>query len=75
MPIGGLPEMVRPGISGWLSDAATPQGLGRAVENALGDLLLHKDLRESCRTLAEKEYASEVQGQRYWKLFEELMCR
>ena len=75
MPVGGLPEMVRPGVSGWLADAATPAGLGQAVERAVRDLSLGKSLRESSRALAAKEYSLELQGRRYFQLFQELRRR
>ena len=75
LPVGGVPEMVRPGVSGWLADAATPEALGRAVDQALGDLSLGKNLRDSCRALAESEYSLEDEGRRYIQLFEELRRR
>jgi glycosyltransferase involved in cell wall biosynthesis len=75
MPVGGLPEMVRPGVSGWLADSATPAALGHAVDRAMRDLSLGRNLRESCRTLAEKEYSLELQGRRYFELFQELLRR
>jgi glycosyltransferase involved in cell wall biosynthesis len=75
LPIGGLPEMVRPGVSGWLADAPTPEALGHAVDRAVQDLALGKDLRESCRALAEKEYSLEMQGRRYFQLFQQLRWR
>jgi glycosyltransferase involved in cell wall biosynthesis len=52
MPVGGLPELVRPGVSGWLAESATPAALGRAVDRAIGDLSLGENMRESCRQLA-----------------------
>jgi glycosyltransferase involved in cell wall biosynthesis len=72
MPVGGLPEMVRPGVSGWLADEATPMGLGQAVDRAVRDMALGKSLRESSRDLARQEYSLELQGQRYYQLFQEL---
>jgi len=75
MPVGGLPEMVRPGVSGWLAESATPAGLGHAVDRAIRDLSLDKNLRETCRTLVEKEYSLELQGRRYFQLFQELRRR
>ena len=68
----GLPELVRPGVSGWLADSATPEELGCAVERAVTDLSAGKNLRESCRVLAEKEYALDLQGGRYFQLFQQL---
>jgi glycosyltransferase involved in cell wall biosynthesis len=75
LPIGGLPELVRPGVSGWLAEAANPEALGQAVERAVQDLAQGKNLRESCRALAEKEYSLELQGRRYFQLFRELRRR
>ena len=75
MPVGGLPEMVRPGVSGWLAEAVTPDGLGGAVDRAIRDLSLGKSLRESSRDLAAKEYSLELQGRRYFQLFQELRRR
>jgi glycosyltransferase involved in cell wall biosynthesis len=72
LPVGGVPEIVRPGVSGWLADAVTPEALARAVDRALRDLSLGMNLRESCRTLAEEEYSLELQGRRYAALFEEM---
>ena len=71
LPVGGLPEMVRPGVSGWLADQATPAALGDAVDRAL----LGDRLRESCRDLAKREYSLDLQGQRYVQLFAELRRR
>jgi glycosyltransferase involved in cell wall biosynthesis len=72
LPIGGLPEMVRPGISGWLAEEATPAALGQSVDRAIRDLSLGKNMRESCRDLAATEYSLELQGARYFQLFQEL---
>jgi glycosyltransferase involved in cell wall biosynthesis len=75
MPVGGLPEMVRPGVSGWLAESATPAALGAAVDRAIGELSLGKSMRESCRELAEKEYSLELQGRRYYELFQALTTK
>jgi glycosyltransferase involved in cell wall biosynthesis len=65
MPVGGLPELVRPGVSGWLADEANPASLGAAVDRAL-----HDDLsRDSCRHLIETEYSLQLQGEHYIRLF------
>ncbi|MBI2806735.1 MAG: glycosyltransferase [Planctomycetes bacterium] len=72
LPVGGVPEMVRAGLTGWLANQATPAALGRAVEGALRDLANGRTLRESCRKLAETEYSLELQGRRYFELFQQL---
>ena len=75
LPVGGLPEMVRPGVSGWLADAPTAEALGRATDAAVRDIGHGIDLRESCRALAAKEYPLQLQGQRYLQLFQQLQRR
>jgi glycosyltransferase involved in cell wall biosynthesis len=75
LPVGGLPEMVRPGVSGWLAPQTTPAALGATVERALNDVAVVNHLRESCRALADREYSLELQGGRYIHLFEELRRR
>lgn len=75
MPVGGVPELVRPGVSGWLAESPTPDALARAVDRALRDLWLGKSLRESCRSLIDKEYSLALQGRRYVELFQQLLRR
>jgi glycosyltransferase involved in cell wall biosynthesis len=72
LPIGGVPEMVRPGVSGWLAAAPTAAALAQAVERALAELAQGSDLRTACRQLAQDEYPLELQAHRYRRLFAEL---
>jgi glycosyltransferase involved in cell wall biosynthesis len=69
MPVGGVPELIRPGISGWLAAEPTADALGRTIDAALDSEL---DLRESCRALAEADFAMALQAQRYTDLFSRL---
>ena len=64
--------MVRPGQTGWLAEEISPQAFARALEVALGELNHGLDLRGSCRALAEDEYGSDLQAQRYLQLFKSL---
>lgn len=70
MPVGGLPELVRPGVTGWLAERATSEGLGEAVDTALRAIEFGLDLRESCRAVAAAEYSLRLQGERYRALIE-----
>lgn len=72
LPIGGVPEMVRPGSTGWLAATATPVALAAALDAALAALDHGADFRGSCRYVAETEYTLELQARRYERLFEEL---
>ncbi len=71
--IGGLPDMVRAGCTGWLAKETTAEALREAIGRALGDLDAGPDLRASCRLTAEQDYAPSVQAERYVDLFEELI--
>jgi glycosyltransferase involved in cell wall biosynthesis len=68
--VGGIPDMIRPGITG----ALTPAGDGKALRNAIVDLLSQPEKRAfmsaSCRDLVMREYPLEVQIRRYLELYE-----
>jgi glycosyltransferase involved in cell wall biosynthesis len=66
LPVGGVPEQIRPGVSGWLAEEVSARALGRAVDEALGS---GADLRAACRALAEAEFPLALQARRYTRLF------
>ena len=72
---GGIPEMVRPGITGQLA----PPGDVRALRDAMESLLLHRtgraQLSAQCRETAVKEYALEVQATRYRALYQTMLAQ
>ncbi len=72
MPVGGVPELIRARVSGWLATAPTAAALAEAILRALSELARGADLRGACRRIAEVEYPLELQGARYRRLFEEL---
>jgi len=71
-PVGGMPEMVRVGRTGWLAGDVTAQALAEALDEALTAIERGVDLHSSCRAVAEAEYAASIQAQRYLRLFESL---
>jgi glycosyltransferase involved in cell wall biosynthesis len=70
--IGGVPDMVRSGETGWLADEVSAQALARMIDKALGDIRRRLDLRALCRGVAEAEYGLDVQARKYRELFESL---
>lgn len=66
---GGIPEMVRNGITG----TVVPKGDSRALRDAILELIEDEKKRmkfsENCRRIAEEEYNLELQAKRYWELF------
>jgi glycosyltransferase involved in cell wall biosynthesis len=72
--VGGLPDMVRPGETGWLADEPSSSALAATLESALADVT-RADLRQTCRDVAEREYGVSLQASRYLQLFGELLGR
>ncbi len=72
-PIGGVPDMVRPGQTGWLAQEVSAISLAGALDQALTDIASGSDLRPSCRAVAEADYSVQLQAQRYLTLFSSLV--
>jgi glycosyltransferase involved in cell wall biosynthesis len=66
--IGGLPDMIRPGRTGWLVEEVSSRAFSDALETVLKDLNRGVDMRLSCRATAEAEYDVDLQAQRYVEL-------
>ncbi len=69
LPIGGLPEMVRPNFSGWLAQGPEPAALAQTLDQALKAVTAGRNLRNSCRERALREYSFSLQTDRYNLLF------
>jgi glycosyltransferase involved in cell wall biosynthesis len=63
-PVGGLSDLVRPGISGWLAQTVTAEGLAAALVEAFSTPP-GACLDVACRELAVREYTPELQARRY----------
>lgn len=71
---GGIPDMVRPGQTGWLADDLNVEGLKSAVNQALNELETNgREIRNSCRDIAEKKYAAAIQAQAYSELYRSML--
>lgn len=69
LPVGGLPELVRPGVTGWLAATADAAGLAAVVAAALAAIDAGAELRASCRAVAEAEYGLERMVERHLTLY------
>ena len=71
--IGGVPEIIRPGVTGWIA----PEVSSRSLVDLISNLVKHPDkiseLRPSCREVAIKEYALNIQADRYLELYHQLI--
>jgi len=72
--VGGMPDAVRPGVTGWLADEVSAPALETTLRTALASVAGNVNLRESCRAVAEAEYSLPIQAQRYRALFSELLA-
>lgn len=71
--IGGVPDLVRPEVTGLLATAEDARQFGQLIEKILNDSALQTRLSHSCQLIAEREYSLTLQAQRYEKLFQGLM--
>ncbi|MCS4156041.1 glycosyltransferase involved in cell wall biosynthesis [Salinibacter ruber] len=71
--VGGIPDMVRPGETGWLAEAEDSRALGEAIDAALADDVKRERMEKRCREVIEAEYALEVQANNYRKLYNEMI--
>ena len=71
--VGGVPDMVRPGVTGLLAKAEDPASLREAIVAILNDKERRERMTKQCRDIAVREYGLEVQARNYQKLYEELV--
>ena len=71
-PIGGIPEIVRHDVNGWLAKEISSRSLSQAINSAL-ESQEHKAIRANCRSIIENEYSLDSQAIRYMALFQELL--
>jgi glycosyltransferase involved in cell wall biosynthesis len=72
--IGGIPDMVRPGVTGLLVPAADVNALRNAIRALLQDPGRRAEMSDNCRRIAVEEYALEVQARRYIDLYEMILA-
>lgn len=70
--VGGLPELVRTGKTGWLVPETNAELLARFLEMALEEITTGETLNHTCREIARAEFPQELQASRYLDLFQTL---
>jgi glycosyltransferase involved in cell wall biosynthesis len=70
---GGIPDMVRPGETGWLAEVGDVRALCGAIEQALSDDARRERIGQRCREVVEEGYTLKVQARRYRDLYAELV--
>jgi glycosyltransferase involved in cell wall biosynthesis len=70
--IGGVPDLVRPGVTGYLAEPENATDLASGIVKLLDDGLERDRLGQNCRAIALAEYTLELQVTRYIELYQKL---
>jgi L-malate glycosyltransferase len=70
--VGGLPEIVEEGITGWLVEPESPRALADAIASAVSDPARLKELGDGARRCA-KDYSAEIMVERTEALYRRLI--
>jgi glycosyltransferase involved in cell wall biosynthesis len=73
--VGGVPDMVRPAVTGLLVPPDDVRGLRSAIEAILGDDERRARMSLECRRVAVEQYSLEIQAGRYHRLYEEVLAK
>jgi glycosyltransferase involved in cell wall biosynthesis len=71
--VGPVPELVRPGITGYLAKAGNARDMATGIVQLLEDESLRNDMGQRCRQVAVEEYSSELEAQRYIELYRQIL--
>ena len=72
---GGLPDKVRPGVSGWLVTPGDVGGLGRAIREALGASSRLAGMGNAGRAVVEQEFSWTAATDRLLELYRDVLSR
>lgn len=70
---GGIPDMVRPGITGYLAPVGNAAALREEIRKVLRDPINSRQLSDNCRRVAIEEYALEIQATSYANHYQTLL--
>ena len=71
--VGGVPDPVRPGITGYLAEPENAKDLSVGIVQFLEDESLRNYMSEQCRAIALKEYSLELHAQRHIALYRQAL--
>ncbi|PZD72396.1 Alpha-maltose-1-phosphate synthase [Acaryochloris thomasi RCC1774] len=70
--IGGVPDLVRPGKTGFLAKPEDSHDFAQGIIELLEDDALRASFGKKCRSIACEEYSLSLQAQRYIKIYEKI---
>jgi glycosyltransferase involved in cell wall biosynthesis len=68
--VGGIPDMVRPGSTGWLAEPGDADSLSAVITRSLSNTAEREAFSSRARSVVEEEYTLELQVRRYRELYE-----
>ena len=71
--VGGVPEVVRPGITGLLAKAEDSGDFSEKIVQLLTDEQMQQRMADSCREIALNEFSIGLQAQRYAAVYQEIL--
>jgi glycosyltransferase involved in cell wall biosynthesis len=71
--IGGVPDSVRPGITGYLAEPENAESLRNHMVELLEDSSQRNYMGQQCRAIAQKEYSFDLHVQRHIDLYRRLL--
>lgn len=72
--IGGVPDLVRPGITGYLADPTDVDDFRRGIIKLLDDDALRHQMGKHSRAIALEEYSLKQYGQQHLELYRQLIA-
>jgi glycosyltransferase involved in cell wall biosynthesis len=70
--VGGIPDMVRPGVTGRLAEPEDPASLAEAIAALLWDPAEREEMGAACRRVVLDEYTLELQARRCSELYRQV---
>jgi glycosyltransferase involved in cell wall biosynthesis len=71
--VGGVPDLVSTGITGYLAEADDADDLSRGIVQLLEDGCLRRRIARQCRGTVVKNYSAELEVQRHIDLYQRLL--
>ncbi len=71
--VSGVPDLVRHGITGYLSPPEDTQDMSNRIIELLEDNALREQMSQNCRAIALEEYSIGLQAQRYIELYQQAL--
>ena len=70
--VGGVADVVRPGVTGYLARPEDVQDLRNGIVQLLEDAPLRQAMGQQCRAIAVQEYSTQLEVQRYIALYRDV---